>query len=45
MKTRKAPEPSEVSLELIAASEEVGIQVMAEMSQSQMDIECQLNGL
>ena len=31
MKTRKAPGPSEVSLELIAASGLVGIQVMAEI--------------
>ena len=34
MKTRKAPGPSEVSQELIAASRGVGIQVMAEMRQS-----------
>ena len=34
MKTGKAPEPSEVSLELIAASRGVIIQVMAEISQS-----------
>ena len=32
MKTGKAPGPSEASLELIAASRGVGIQVMAEMS-------------
>ena len=32
MKTGKAPGPSEVSLELIAASGGVGIQVMAEIS-------------
>ena len=31
MKTRRAPQPSEVSLELIAASGEVGIQVMFEI--------------
>ena len=34
MKTRKAPGPSEVSLELIAASEGLGIQVMAEICHS-----------
>ena len=34
MKTEKAPGPSEVSLELIAASGVVGIQVMAEMPES-----------
>ena len=34
MKTRKAPGPSEVSLELIAASRGIGIQVMAEICQS-----------
>ena len=33
MKTGKAPGPPEVSLELIAASERVGIQVMAEICQ------------
>ena len=33
MKTRKAPGPSEVSLELIAASGGVGIEVMAEICQ------------
>ena len=33
MKTGKAPEPSEVSLELFAASRGVGIQVMAEICQ------------
>ena len=33
MKTGKAPGPSEVSLELIAASGGVGIQVMAEICQ------------
>ena len=34
MKTVKAPTPSEVSLDLIAVSREVGIQVMAEIRQS-----------
>ena len=34
MKTGKDPEPSEVTLELIAASGGVGIQVMAEKCQS-----------
>ena len=34
MKTGKAPGPSDVSLELIAASREVGIHVMADMCQS-----------
>ena len=34
MKTRKAPGPSEVSLELIAASDGVGIQVMDEICKS-----------
>ena len=43
MKTGKAPEPSEVSLELIVASGGVGIQVIAEICQ--MDLKCQLNGL
>ena len=33
MKTEKAPGPSEASLELIAASGGVGIQVMAEICQ------------
>ena len=33
MKTGKAPGPSEVSLELIAASGGVGIQVMADICQ------------
>ena len=37
MKTRKAPGPSEVSLELIAASRGVGIQVMAEICQYVLD--------
>ena len=46
MKTGKAPGPSEVSLELIAASGGVESQVMAEISQSvQMDLKFQLNGL
>ena len=34
IKTGKAPGPSEVSLELIAASRGIGIQVMAEICQS-----------
>ena len=34
MKSRKAPGPSEVSLELIAASGGVGIEIMAELCQS-----------
>ena len=34
MKTGEAPGPSEVSLELIASSEGVGIKVMAEICQS-----------
>ena len=34
MKTGKAPGPSEVSLKLIAASGEIGIQVMAKICQS-----------
>ena len=34
--TEKDPGPSQVSLELIAASQEVGIQVMAEICQSPM---------
>ena len=34
IKTGKAPRPSQASLELIAASGGVGIQVMAEMYQS-----------
>ena len=45
---RKAPGPTEVSLELIAASVGggVGIQVMAEICQEILkDLECQLNGL
>ena len=37
MKTGKNPEPSEVSLELIAASGGVGIQVMAEICQKVLD--------
>ena len=46
MKTGKAPVPTEVSLELIAASRGVGIQVMAEICQEVLDVlECQLNGL
>ena len=34
MKTGKVPGPSDVSLELIAASKGVGIQVMAEVCQN-----------
>ena len=34
MKTGKAPEPSEVSLQLIAVCLELGIQVMVKLSQS-----------
>ena len=37
IKTGKAPGPSEVSLELIAASGNVGIQVMAEICQKVLD--------
>ena len=37
MKTGKAPESSQVSLELIAASGGVGIQVMAEICQQVLD--------
>ena len=37
IKTVKAPGPSEVSLELIAASGGVGIQVMAEIRQKVLD--------
>ena len=37
MKTGKAHGPSEVSLELIAASGGVGIQVMAEICQKVLD--------
>ena len=37
MRTGKAPEPSEISLELIAASRGVGIQLMAEMCQKVLD--------
>ena len=37
MKTGKAPGPSEVSLELIAASGGVGIRVMAEICQKVLD--------
>ena len=37
MKTGKAPGPSEVSLELIAPSGGVGIQVMAEICQKVLD--------
>ena len=48
MKTGKAPGPSEVSLELIAASWEVGIQVMAEPCHRVLDgfgmpVECALS--
>ena len=46
MKTGKAPGPSEVLLELIAASRGIGIQVMAEICQKVLDgLECQLNGM
>ena len=38
MKTGKAPGPSEALLELIVASRGVGIQVMAEIYQSYMDL-------
>ena len=38
MKTGKAPGPSEVSLELIAASREVGIQLMAEICHKVLDV-------
>ena len=44
-KTGKAPGHSEVSLELIAASGGVLIQMMAKICQSRMDLECQLNRL
>ena len=37
IKTGKNPEPSEVSLELIAASGGVGIQVLAEICQKVLD--------
>ena len=37
MKTRKAPDPSDVSLELIAASWVVGIQMTAEICQKVLD--------
>ena len=37
MMAGRAPGPSEVSLELIAASGEVGIQVMAEICQKVLD--------
>ena len=37
MKTGKAPEPSQISLELIAASAGVGIQEMAEICQKVLD--------
>ena len=37
MKTGKAPGPSDVSLELIAASKEVGIQMMAEICWKVLD--------
>ena len=37
MKSGKAPGPPQVSLELIAASGEVGIQVMAEICQKVLD--------
>ena len=44
MKTGRAPGPSEVSLELIVASRDVGIQVMAEICQisrwSRTGLEC-----
>ena len=43
IKTGKSPGPSEVSLELMAASGVVGIQVMAEICQSWMDLDCQLD--
>ena len=44
IKTGKASGASDMSLELIAAIGEVGIQVMAEICQSRMNLECQLNG-
>ena len=44
IKTRKATGPSDISLELIGAREGVEILVMAEICQSKMDLECQLNG-
>ena len=37
MKTGKAPGPSELALDLIAASGGVGIQVMAEICQTALD--------
>ena len=43
MKTGKAPEPSELSLELFAASRGVGIQVMAEICQRPRWIEWALS--
>ena len=46
MKTVKAPGLSKASLELIAASVGVRIQVMAEICQRVLDdLECRLNGL
>ena len=45
MKKGKASGPSEVTLELVATSEGVGILVMAEIFQSLKDLECYLNGL
>ena len=46
IKTGKEPGPSEVLLELIADSGGVGIQVIDEICQkSEMNLECQLNGL
>ena len=37
MKAGKAAEPSEVSVEMIAASGEIGIDVMVELCQSMLD--------
>ena len=41
----KTPGPSEVSLEFLAANAGVGTQMMAEICQSKMDLECRMNGL
>ena len=44
VKSGKAHAPSDASMELIAASKELGIEVMSEvMSESKIDFECQLN--
>ena len=44
MKAGRAPGPSEISVEMIAASEEIRIDVMVELCQSVLEEECRMSG-